>query len=158
MATVSEALGTPTALTITLASLASSAVGVGRQSTLVDNTTDLFLSLEIFLNIMVGTTPTAQSLIYIYLIRQNNAGTPIADDSAGTTDAGITIINAQLIGVIAVPATTSNTPYKKSIDVTFTGVIPAKWGIAVVNASGVALNATGGNQVASFTGYKATVA
>lgn len=158
MATVSENLGTPTALTITLASLASSTAGVGRQSTLVDNTTNLFLAIELFLNIMVGTTPTANSLLFVYLIRQNNGGTPIADDGAGLTDAGITIVNAKLIDTILVPAATSNVAYKKSIDLTFSGQIPAKWGIAIVNASGVALDATGGNHVCSYTGIKATVA
>lgn len=158
MATVSELLGTPTTLTITLASLANSAAGVGRQSTLVDNTTDLFIAIQLYLNIMTGTTPTANSLLYVYLIRQNNTGTPIADDGAGTTDAGITIVNAQLIGVILCPSATSNVPLKKTIDVSFAGMVPAKWGIAIVNASGVALNATGGNHVVSFTGFKATVA
>jgi len=157
MATVSELLAANSTITITLASLANSTAGVGRQSTLIDNTTNLYLSAQISFKITVGTTPTANSLIYVYLIRQDNNGTPIADDNAGTTDAAITITNAPLLGTILVPATTSNTAYYRIFDTTFLGTLSPKWGIAVVNSSGVALNATGGNHVVTFVGYKATV-
>lgn len=158
MATVSELLAANSTMTITLASLANSTAGVGRQSTLVDNTANLYLSAQISVSITVGTTPTANSLIYVYLIRQDNNTTPIADDGAGTTDAGITITNAPLLGTLLVPATTSNVAYKRIFDTTVLGTLSPKWGIAVVNSSGVALNATAGNHVVTFIGYKATVA
>jgi len=158
MATVKELLSSPTAMTITLASLANSTAGVGRQSVLVDNTTNLYLSAQVSCSITVGTTPTANSLIYVYLIRQDNNGTPIADDGAGTSDAGITIINAPLLGTILCSAATSNVAYKRIFDTSFLGTLPPKWGIAVVNSTGVALNSTGGNHVVSYIGYNATVA
>lgn len=158
MATVKELLATPTAMTITLASLANSTSGAGQQSTLVDNTTNLYLSAQISVKITVGTTPTANSLIYIYLIRQDNNGTPIADDGAGTTNAAITITNAPLLGTLLVPAATSNVAYQRIFDTTFLGTLPPKWGIAVVNSSGVALNSTAGNHVVTYIGYNATVA
>lgn len=144
MATIKETFASVASFTLTLSSLANSAVGVGRQSTLVDNTTNRYLSALISLNIKVGTTPTANSLIYIYLIRQNNDGTPIADDNAGASDAGITIINAPLLGTILVPDATSNANYRKTFDTSFLGPLGPKWGIAVVNSSGVALNSTEG--------------
>ena len=157
MATRSELLGTATAMTITLASLASSTAGVGRQSTLIDNTSNNYLSAKVSVQVTVGTTPTANSLIYVYLLTQDNAGTPIADDGAGLTDAGITIVNAQLLGTILVPAATSNVAYKKIFDTSFLGPLPPKWGIALVNSSGVALNSTAGNHAVNYIGYREQV-
>lgn len=156
MATIKDAFSSVSTFTLTLASLANSTVGVGRQSTLVDNTTNLYTSAIISLNIKVGTTPTANSIIYIYLIRSNNDGTPIADDNAGTSDAGITIVNASLLGTILVPDATSNANYRKIFDTKFLGSLGPKWGIAVVNSSGAALNASEG--VYSYIGVTQTVA
>ena len=45
------------ALTITLASLASSIVGVGRQSTLIDNSSDRYQDLLIYVKLTQGTDP-----------------------------------------------------------------------------------------------------
>lgn len=156
MTTRSELLATPTAFTITLASLANSTAGVGRQGTLVDNTTNLYLSAIVSLNIKVGTSPTANSLIFVYLIRSNNNGTPIIDDGAGASDAGITIINAPLLGTILVSATTTGANYIRNFDTSPLGPLGPKWTIAIVNSSGVALNASQVNQ--TFIGYRETIA
>lgn len=156
MAVVKDTFAAPAAFTLTLASLANSAVGVGRQSTLVDNTTNLYTSALISLNIKVGTSPTANSLIYVYLIRSNNDGTQIADDNAGASDAGITIVNAPLLGTIVCSATTSDANYRKLFDTKFLGSLGPEWGIAVVNNTGVALNAAEGAY--SFIGVTQTVA
>lgn len=158
MATIKDLLASVQAFTITLASLASSAVGVGRQSTLIDNTSNLYKKALISLKITVGTTPTINTLIYVYLIRSNNDGTPIIDDGGGASDAGITIINAMLLGTILVNATTSNVAYYLEVDTEFLGSLGPKWGIAVVNATGVALHATGGNHVCSYIGVNQSVA
>lgn len=158
MATVKDAFAAPAAMTITLASLANSTAGVGRQSTLVDNSTNLYLSAIVSCNIEVGTTPTVNSVIYFYLLRSNADGTPIADDNAGASDAALTVINAPLLGVLLVPATTSNTNYRRNFDTSPLGPLGPKWGIAVVNSSGAALNATGGNHVVSYIGRTQTVA
>lgn len=156
MASVLDAFASVANFTLTLASLANSTVGVGRQSTLIDNTSNKYTSALISLNIKVGTTPTANSLIYVYLIRSNADGTPIADDNAGASDAGITIVNASLLGTILVPDTTSNANYRKTFDTKFLGSLGPKWGIAIVNSSGVALNASEG--VYSYIGVSQTVA
>lgn len=147
----------PSALTITLASLAHSVAGVGRQSAIVDNTLNLYQSALVSVKITVGTTPTINTPIYIYLIRDNNDLTPIRDDGAGVSDAAITIVNASLLGVIIVPATTSDTAYYSIFDTSQLGPLGPKWGIAVVNGSGVSLNATAGNHVVSFIGVKKNI-
>lgn len=157
MANIKDAFSAEAAFTITLASLASSAAFVGRQSTLIDNTTDLFLSALISLAITTGTTPTANTLIYLYLLRQNNDATPIGDDGCGTSDAGLTMIQSKLLGSLQVPAATSNTTYKCNFDTSFLGPLGPKWGIGILNATQVNLNATAGNHVASWRGRYQTV-
>jgi len=156
MATVKDEFSSVASFTLTLASLANSTAGVGRQSTLIDNSSNLYTSALIALNIKVGTTPTANSLIYVYLIRSNADGTPIADDNAGASDAGITIVNAPLLGTILVPDNTSNANYRKTFDTKFLGSLGPKWGIAIVNSSGVALNSSEGAY--SYIGVRQTVA
>lgn len=138
--------GTTTAFTITLASLASSAVGVGRQSTLI--TSNTAGSAHIAVKFTVGTTPTAGSLIYVYLIRGDGT---INDDNAGASNAALTVINAPLLGTILVPATTSDTAYYGFFDTKFLGALGKTFGIAVVNSSGVTANATPGNFLAEYT-------
>lgn len=148
-----DLINTATDFTITLASLASSTTGVGRQSTLIDNTKTQYSSALIYCKITVGTSPTANSPIYVYLIRSDN-GTPIAGDGAGVSDAAITIKNAVLLDVITCTAATSDTAYYKTMDTKFVGSLGPKWGIAVVNSTGAALNSTVGNHEISWVGIK----
>ena len=156
MASVKDNFNTGS-FTITLASLASSTTGVGRQSTLVDNSANLYTSAQIDLKITTGTTPTANTLVYVYLIRSDN-NTPIIDDGAGASDAGLTVVNAPLLGTILVSAATSNAAYYGVFDTKFLGSIGPKWGIAVVNSTGAALNSTEGNHIKEYLGIYQTVA
>jgi len=153
---IKAAHGAAAAMTITLASLASSTSGVGRQSTLVDNTANLYKSALVHAKITVGTSPTANTFIYVYLIRYDNSA--VGDDGCGANDAGLTVINSPLLGTILVPATTSNTAYYGVFDTSFLGPLGSKWGIAVVNSTGAALHATGGNHTVNFVGIKETIA
>ena len=148
---ITDKFASDTTFTITLASLANSSSGVGRQSTLVDNTTNKYVSALVYLSITVGTSPTANTPIYVYLLRSNNDN-PIVDDGGGSSDAGITIINAPLLGVINCSATTSNVAYVGIFDTSPLGPLGPKWGIAVVNNTGVALNSTEGNHLKTFIG------
>jgi len=157
MATVKDTFATIADFTITLASLGNSTTGVGRQSTLIDNTSNLYESALVSVMFTVGTTPTANTPILVYLIRSDNNGTPIADDGAGTSDAALTIKNANLIGTIINPAATSNTAYSGVFDTVSLGSLGPRWGIAIVNSTGVTANSTAGNFKASFIGKFKTV-
>ena len=138
------------ALTITLASLASSTSGVGRQSTIVDNTTARYQDIELSVKITQGTSPTGNRSVSIYLIRDNNDSTPIRDDSAGASDAALTVLNAPLIGVLV---NTGSPSTGEVLQGNFLITRPGpKWGIAVVHDTGVNLDSTGGNHVVSYIG------
>lgn len=155
MANIKAAFSAVAAFTLTAASLASSAAGVGRQSTMIDNTTNLFFGALLNLLIKMGTTPTANTLVYIYLIRDNRDGTPLRDDNAGASDAGLTIINAQLIGVLINNAATTGQNLAKILDTGALGQLGPGWGICLVQATQVALNASG--HILDWEGYYATV-
>lgn len=141
-----DVFAAPVTFTITLASLASSVAGVGRQSTLV--TSNTAQSATIAVKFTTGTSPTANSLIYVYLLRGD---TTITDDNAGATDAGITVVNAPLLGTILVSAATSNAAYYGVFDTKFLGSLGPTFGIAIVNSSGATSNGTGGNFTAEYT-------
>lgn len=133
--------------TITLASLASSTAGVGRQSTLITNTAG-YKSVLVFVKIKLGTSPTGSKGVYIYGLRDNGSG--VADDAAGASDAAITVLNAPLLGVLqdkASPATG---------DVLVGAFLfhnpGPKFGIAIVHDTGVNLDATEGNHGYSYVG------
>lgn len=146
-----ESFAAPAAFTISGNSLANSAVGVGRQSTLIDNSTNLYVGAYISLNVKLGTSPTSNAGVYVYLIRSNKDATAIIDDNAGTSDAGITINNAPCIGVLNTgPSAATGNNLKLNIPVYDLG---PQWGIAIVNSSGVALDASAGI-VASWIGIK----
>ena len=136
--------GTATAMTITLASLASSAVGVGRQSTIVSNVDDAQL-IHVYVKVTVGTSPTANTSIFVYLIKSDGTH---RSDGAGASDAALTIVNARLLGVIRNPATSSDTAYYGEFLVRNPG---PEWGIAIVHNTGVNLNSTGGNHWVRYT-------
>jgi hypothetical protein len=148
MATERDSFATPTPLAITLANLASSTSGVGRQSTLVNNGTTGCPSAYIFYKITLGTSPTASTLITFFLIRYDSADS-IGDDGCGTTDAGITLVNALPIWT----ATTGSAPSTATV---LEGSFPVhdlgpEWGIAVVQGTGAALDPTGSNHIISYS-------
>lgn len=138
--------GSSTALTITLASLATSTTGVGRQSTFVDNT-DNAQMIRIYFDITTGTSPTANKSIQFYLLcRDDHASPNIATDNAGGSDAGITIVTASLVNVVQT-TNTSDTHYRGSFLIRNPGI---SWAIAVVHDTGVNLNSTSGNHILRY--------
>lgn len=151
MSTVKDsAYNAPAAITITLASLATSTAGVGRQGTVIDNTTTRFNRVEISASIKLGTSPVSNTAVYLYIIRSNNDGTAILDDIAGASDAAWTQKAAQVIGVLPTgPAAATGNVLSGNFIVNDIG---AKWTVGVVNSSGVNLDSTGGNHVVSWNG------
>jgi len=147
-----------TTMTCTLASLATSAVGVGRQTTLINNKVVLQYGAKVYVKVTVGTTPTINTSIYVYLLEADDATTPtISTDAAGASDAGWTAVNARLLGVISVPATTSDTAYYGVFDTGPLGPLAPAWGIGIVHDTAVNLNATGGNHLVKYVSYSPDV-
>lgn len=152
---IKDKFATSTALTITVAGLASSTTGVGRQSTIVDNTTNRYQDILLFVKIRQGTSPTGSRAVYIYLIRDDNDGTAYRSDGAGASDAALTVQNAQLIGVLrnkAAPSTGDDLYGEFLIQ------RPGpKWGVAIVHDTGVNLDADAGDHFVRFIGLNPEV-
>jgi hypothetical protein len=159
MSDIKQKLGTTNqALTLTIASLANNGQ---RESTVVDNTSDKFLNALVQLKIKSGAASTsATGYVEVYAYGTTDDGTTYGDNATGT-DAGITLTdppNLRPIGRVNVVA--NATTYKSnpmSVAAAFGGVLPAKWGIVIVNKTGGTLDATGGNHSAIYQGVKAEV-
>jgi hypothetical protein len=139
---------TPVALTITLASLASSAAGVGRQSTAIDNSTTQYPFGLVYFSIKLGTSPTA-GLLTFYLLRRDTADS-ISDDAAGASDAGITLVAAPPIASYTTGA--SPTTGQVISGSFYVDQIGPNFALALVQSSGVALDATAANHKVTFAG------
>jgi hypothetical protein len=155
--------GTATAITCTLASLAASATA-GRESAAVDNTSNLYVDYMLGGKITVGTTPTNNTQVEVW-INGSYDGTTWAGGAAGS-DAALTPVQQaksymRLGAILPVTATTSNVTHAfviGSIANLFGGVCPIKWSVFVLNNSGVALNATAGNHELKYQGIQYTSA
>lgn len=157
MADIKQAIGTSTGITITLAGLTD---GSARESTFVDNATNLFLDAMVHLNILLATgTPASDKAINIYVYGSEDA-TDYTDNATGT-DAAITLrdpTNLKLVQVISTPDLGALT-YKShpfSIGGAFGGVMPRRWGIVVENKTGLAFGTGEANFVKEFSGIFAT--
>jgi hypothetical protein len=143
------------AITITLASLASSTVFVGRASTAIDNTVNLFQDALLIIKITTAGTLVAPSYVTVYGYGTVDGGTTYTEAATGT-DAGLTLANppnARIIGTLSTPVTATGYiggPW--SVAAAFGGVLPDHWGIIVVNTTGVALSATEGNHLKLYQG------
>jgi len=157
MPDIKTKFGTSTAFTLTLASLATSATAA-RESTNVDNTTDLFVDalVRVHVKLQAGT-PASDKAVYVFVYGSED-GTNYTDNATGT-NAALTMrdpSNLRLIGIISTPDSGGLT-YKSSpmsVANAFGGVMPRKWGIVVRNFSGIALTATEGDHAYSFTGIQ----
>jgi hypothetical protein len=149
---IKEKYSASAGLTITLASLASSTVLVGRQSTMIDNSTTRYQKTIIYLKIKQGTSPTGNRGVYVYGLRGDGT---LRTDGAGASDAALTVLNAPLIGVMVnkpSPAT-GDTLYGEFV---FDNPGP-EWGIAVVHDTGVNLDSTEGNHDYNWIGVNPEV-
>ena len=155
-----------TALSITLASLASSSTLVtGRQSAVIDNTSTKYDDIIITGQVMAGTTPTA-GLIVAYLFEPIGlASSTFTYPQAGTTalvetDAAATFAAEQRNGAINLFASivtnaTSNEPYTFACSVNaILGRTPEKVGIFIAHSTVAVLNATAGNHWVQWYGIK----
>lgn len=160
MTTDNIAYGTSTAITCTLASLASSAT-VGRGCAAVDNGTNKFD--DALLTIAVKTSASAlanDKCCYIYLYGSEDTTTFDGSSAEAVgTNAGVTVDSpTNLKGPFVLSCPASSTTYRKVIAVAsaFGGVMPVKWGFVLVNYTGQALDSTEGNHQKTYTGVTYT--
>lgn len=155
MATSTINYSANTSFTIDLANLASSATFVaGRESNEIDNTTNKYVDAVVSGSISVGTTPTANTVIGVYVWGADTSLATTAIDTLDGTDSAETLTNVGVLGAlrigatINIPATTSDVAYPVvpfSVAALFGGVMPKFWGIFVSHNTGVNLRNTAVN-------------
>lgn len=150
------------AITITLASLATTTGTTGRESTAIDNSTNLFLDALVMVTVRLPNSGTigGKKMCAVYAYGALEASSPTYPDTATGSDAAITLTSPtqlRLIGVISCPAI--NATYKSapmSVAAAFGGALPPKWGIVVLNMTNVALDSSG--NAAEYVGILAQAA
>lgn len=166
MADRKTAYGTSTAITISLASVATSATWVaGRESGEVVNTTTLALDYNIGGKIRVGTTPTAATRIEVWVIPLVYDSTwPDVFDGTDSTETVTTrdiLLNVGKLGAsLTVDTNTSDRDYwfHFSVCATLGTGLPKSFVLFVTHNTGVNLNSTGGNHVIHYTALTETIA
>ena len=166
MASVKLEYAASSAVTITLAALASDAnLLAGRESTLIDNSVNKYLDYLLAGKIMTGTSPTTAKQISVYVagLMDDTTWPDVLDgtDSAETiSSAGNRDSCLKLAAVIPTIATSDFAYYFGPISVAalFGGTLPKKFVVFVVHNTAVNLNATPGNHVISITPVYETIA
>lgn len=169
MATATTNYGSNTAITMDLANLASSSTFLaGRESTQVDNTTNKFIDCLVSGFVSVGTTPTANTTITVYVWGADTSLATTALDVLDGTDSAETLTNTGILNAlrfgaaVSVPAATSDLQYivlPFSVSSLFGGVMPKFWGLFVSHNTGVNLRNTSVNtNLFEFVGIKYDVA
>lgn len=149
-----------TAITCTLASLAASTT-VGRQCTVVDNTTNLYDDALVTLGVKTSASAIGSSkTVSQYLFGSEDGSVYDGDDAQpGATDAGYTVnspSNMPLAQVLYCP-TSSKTYYKTfAVALLKGGVMPKKWGFVVCNDTNQGLDSTEGNHQKTYNGITYT--
>ena len=169
MATATVNYSSNTAITMDLANLATSSTFLaGRESSQIDNTSNKFVDALVSGTVSVGTTPTANTVIgiYVYGAETSLATTPL--DVLDGTDSAETLTNAGILAAlklgasVAVPANTSDVQYivlPFSVASLFGGVMPKFWGLFVSHNTAVNLrnNAVNTNSF-EYVGIKYDIA
>lgn len=169
MATATVNYSSNTTITMDLANLASSSTFVaGRESSQIDNTTNKYVDCVVSGTISVGTTPTANTQINVYVWGADTSLATTAIDVLDGTDSAETLTNTGVLNTlrpgvsIGVIATTSDIAYPVlpfSVASRFGGVMPKFWGLFVAHNCGSALRNTAVNTNSlEFVGVKYDVA
>lgn len=169
MATTTWNYAITATITMDLANLASSSTFVaGRESSEIDNTTNKYIDALVQGSVSVGTTPTANTTITVYVWGSDTSLATTAIDVLDGTDSAETltntgVLNALKLGAaIFVPANTSDVAYPVlpfSVAQLFGGVMPKYWGLYVAHNTGVNLRNTAVNTNSfKFVGIKADIA
>ena len=170
MATQTINYSSNTTITMDLANLGSSATWVaGRESTEVDNTSNKFVDAIVQGSVSVGTTPTANTVINVFVYASDTSLATTAIDVIDGVDSAETITNTGVLysmfrlgAAINVLVNTSDIAYPIapfSIAQLFGGIMPKYWGLFVAHNTGVNLrnNAVNTNSF-EYVGIKYDVA
>lgn len=145
---VKNAYAAKATITITLTSLAN---GSGRESTVIDNTTNKYLDALLRVKTLAQAGCTTLIDIYVYAALGDTTYT----DAATGTDAAFTSANRRnspYLGSVQMNTTTSVTGGVFSVASAFKGTLPDKWGLLVLNTCGGTLSATAGDHVLEYEG------
>ncbi len=170
MATQTINYSANTTIAMLLGGLASNATWVsGWESAEIVNTTNQYLDAIVQGSISVGTTPTANTVINVFVYGSNDSVivTPVGglnglDSAATITNTGVLYSMLRLGAAINVLVNTSDVAYPVapfSVAQLFGGVLPKYWGLYVAHNTGVALrnNVVNTNSF-SYVGIKYDVA
>jgi hypothetical protein len=148
---IKSAYGAAAAFTITNANLTNSPTA-GWKSDAIDNTANLYLDELVSIQLAaVNTAPGNSKTLWIFGYSwDSNAysgtGAAAIDGSEGTvTFPDITTIGTILPVVGIVPYTVQNIANNSpmfSVAAAFGGILPPKWGLAIINHTGMTLNVT----------------
>lgn len=137
------------AITITLAGLANNSL---RQSTAIDNSTDLFHDDLVEIAIKTGSAGVAATgYVDVYAYGTSNNGANYSGGATGS-DGAYTGPKIHRIGRIAAGANATTYTDVFSVAQAFGGVLPQKWGIIVENQTGAALDGTEGSHLKIYQG------
>lgn len=119
-----------------------------RQSTSIDNTTNLFLDALVGITVKTASSGvSATGTVNVYVYGTSN-GTSFTDGVSGSdgTFTPTSPTNLKLVGVVnTVANATTYVGGPFSVAVAFGGILPASWGIVVENKTGAALDASVGS-------------
>lgn len=154
MAEVLEKFSSATSLTLTSANLASSATA-GWMSAVVDNSTNLYLDALVSIELAaVNTAPANHKRIYLFAYGLvDTAGSAYTSTGAATPSGSVGTITfpdittleivAPLLGAVPYPViNVANNGGPFSVARCFGGTLPSKWGVLMLNYSGMTLNVT----------------
>ena len=154
MADIKRAFGTATAFTKTNANIATSATA-GWMSNVIDNSSNKYLDALVHVELAaVNTAPANSKAVYLYAYALVDTGgsayTSTGDGTPSGSEGTITFpdvtanaIPLPRLGVVPYP--TQNKAINAgpfSVATCFGGVLPPKWGIALINHTGMTLSVT----------------
>lgn len=155
MATATVNYSSNTAITMDLANLGTSLTHVaGRESSQIDNTSNKYMDCLVSGQVSVGTSPTANTTIAVYVYGAETSLATTALDVLDGTDSAETLTNTGILNALRlgatvyVPATTSDQAYivlPFSVAALFGGVVPKFWGLFVAHNTAVNLRNTAVN-------------
>jgi len=138
------------AISCTLTSLAD---GNSRESAVIDNTSNVYVDVQIRLKLNGQSGGTGLVHVWLYAA----IGDTVYTDGATGSDAAFTTanrLNAVALGSVRMNAANSVTKVFTGIAAKFGGVMPEHWGIIVENQSGAALSATAGDFDLDYQGLE----